>query len=329
MSRLSAIVPCYNGEAGVHELHRRLSAACKAAVGGAYELIYVNDGSTDGTLARLHELAALDAHVVVVNLTRNFGHQLALSAGLTVCRNELVFVLDDDLQDPPELLTPMLQLIEEGADVVYGQRRARAGESAFKKASAAAFYRLLDRMSAVRVPLDTGDFRLMTRRVVDALNAMPEQHRFMRGMVSWVGFRQVPLLYDRDVRYSGETKYSLRKLITLAIDALTGFSVIPLRLSMYLGIFGAVVSFAVLLYSVVSYFLMSIEPGWTSIISVVLFVGSVNMIMLGIMGEYIGRIFMQSKQRPLFLIESVTRGTGPGDPRSTPARHVRQPAEND
>jgi dolichol-phosphate mannosyltransferase len=267
--------------------------------------------------------------VVVVNLTRNFGHQLALSAGLTVCRNELVFVLDDDLQDPPELLTPMLQLIEQGADVVYGQRRARAGESAFKKASAAAFYRLLDRMSAVRVPLDTGDFRLMTRRVVDALNAMPEQHRFMRGMVSWVGFRQVPLLYDRDVRYSGETKYSLRKLITLAIDALTGFSVIPLRLSMYLGIFGAVVSFAVLLYSVVSYFLMSIEPGWTSIISVVLFVGSVNMIMLGIMGEYIGRIFMQSKQRPLFLIESVTRGTGPGDPRSTPARHVRQPAEND
>ena len=136
MSRISAIVPCYNGEAGVHELHRRLSAACKAAVGGAYELIYVNDGSSDGTLARLHELAAHDPHVVVVNLTRNFGHQLALSAGLTVCRNELVFVLDDDLQDPPELLTPMLQLIEEGADVVYGQRRARAGESVFKKASA-------------------------------------------------------------------------------------------------------------------------------------------------------------------------------------------------
>ena len=208
MSRISAIVPCYNGEAGIHELHRRLSAACKAAVGGAYELIYVNDGSSDGTLARLRELAAHDPHVVVVNLTRNFGHQLALSAGLTVCRNELVFVLDADLQDPPELLTPMLQLIEEGADVVYGQRRARAGESVFKKASAVAFYRLLDRMSAVRVPLDTGDFRLMTRRVVDALNAMPEQHRFIRGMVSWVGFRQVPLLYDRDVRYSGETKYS-------------------------------------------------------------------------------------------------------------------------
>jgi dolichol-phosphate mannosyltransferase len=235
MSRISAIVPCYNGEAGVNELHRRLSAACKAAVGGAYELIYVNDGSSDGTLARLRELAAHDPHVVVVNLTRNFGHQLALSAGLTVCRNELVFVLDDDLQDPPELLTPMLQLIEEGADVVYGQRRARAGESVFKKASASAFYRLLDRMSGVRVPLDTGDFRLMTRRVVDALNAMPEQHRFIRGMVSWVGFRQVPLLYDRDVRYSGETKYSLRKLMALAIDALTGFSVIPLRLSMYLG----------------------------------------------------------------------------------------------
>jgi dolichol-phosphate mannosyltransferase len=329
MSRISAIVPCYNGEAGVHELHRRLSAACRTAVGGAYELIYVNDGSSDGTLARLHELAGHDPHVVVVNLTRNFGHQLALSAGLTVCRNELVFVLDDDLQDPPELLAPMLQLIEEGADVVYGQRRERAGESVFKKASAAAFYRLLDRMSGVRVPLDTGDFRLMTRRVVDALNAMPEQHRFIRGMVSWVGFRQVPLLYDRDVRYSGETKYSLRKLMALAIDALTGFSVIPLRLSMYVGIFGTVVSFAVLLYSLVSYVLMRIEPGWTSIISVVLFVGSINMIMLGIMGEYLGRIFMQSKQRPLFLIESVTRGTASGDARSSPVRHVHQPAAND
>jgi dolichol-phosphate mannosyltransferase len=183
-------------------------------------------------------------------------------------------------------------------------------------------------MSAVRVPLDTGDFRLMTRRVVDALNAMPEQHRFIRGMVSWVGFRQVPLLYDRDVRYAGDTKFPLRKMMAFAIDALTGFSVIPLRLSMYVGVFGAVISFAVLLYSVVSHFLMRTEPGWTSIISIVLFVGSVNMIMLGIMGEYIGRIFMQSKQRPLFLIESVTRGTGPGDARSTPARHVHEPAES-
>ena len=181
MLRISAIVPCYNEQDGVYELHRRLSAACKAAVGAAYELIYVNDSSTDGTLARLHELAARDPQVVVVNLARNFGHQLALSAGLTVCRNELAFVLDADLQDPPELLTPMLQLIEEGADVVYGQRRQRAGESVFKKASAMAFYRLLDRASAVRVPLDTGDFRLMTRRVVDALNAMPEQHRLSAG----------------------------------------------------------------------------------------------------------------------------------------------------
>ena len=329
MSRISAIVPCYNEQAGLYELHRRLSSACKAAVGGGYELVYVNDGSTDGTLARLHELAAHDPHVVVVNLTRNFGHQLALSAALTVCSNDLVFILDADLQDPPELLTPMLQLIEEGADVVYGQRRKRAGESVFKKASAGAFYRLLDRMSTVRVPLDTGDFRLMTRRVVDALNAMPEQHRFIRGMVSWVGFRQVPLLYDRDIRYAGETKFPFRKMMGFAIDALTGFSVIPLRLSMYLGVFGAVVSFAVLLYSLVSHFLMRTEPGWTSLISVVLFVGSVNMILLGIMGEYIGRIFMQSKRRPLFLIESVTRSTGPGDPRSSPARHVRQPAEND
>ena len=304
----------------------RLSAACKAAVGGAYELIYVNDGSSDGTLARLHELAAHDPHVVVVNLTRNFGHQLALSAGFTVCRNELVFVLDDDLQDPPELLTPMLQLIEEVPTSFTGSAEgARASRSS--KASAAAFYRLLDRMSEVRVPLDTGDFRLMTRRVVDALNAMPEQLDSPAWSAGWAFARFRCSMTVTCAML--ETKYSLRKLMALAIDALTGFSVVPLRLSMYLGVFGAVVSFAVLLYSLVSHFLVRTEPGWTSIISVVLFVGSVNMIMLGIMGEYIGRIFMQSKQRPLFLIESVTRGMGPGDARPSPARPAYQPAEKD
>jgi dolichol-phosphate mannosyltransferase len=279
--------------------------------------VLVNDGSRDGTLAALQALADRDPHVVVVNLSRNHGHQLALTAGLSVARGDLIFILDADLQDPPELLPEMLARIEDGADVVYGQRRERAGESAFKKLSAKAFYRLISRLSAVDIPVDTGDFRLMTRRVLEVLAAMPEQHRFVRGMVSWVGFRQEPLLYDRDPRFAGETKYPLRKMIGFASDALTGFSVVPLRLAFYLGLLGGLASVALLLYSLIAYMLDDTVTGWTSMMTVVLFVSSIQMIMLGILGEYVGRIFMQSKQRPLFVIESVRRQTD-GEPAPHP-----------
>jgi dolichol-phosphate mannosyltransferase len=301
----------------VEELYRRLSRTCRDTVGDSHEIVLVNDGSRDGTLAALQALADRDPHVVVVNLSRNHGHQLALTAGLSVARGDLIFILDADLQDPPELLPEMLARIEDGADVVYGQRRERAGESAFKKLSAKAFYRLISRLSAVDIPVDTGDFRLMTRRVLEVLAAMPEQHRFVRGMVSWVGFRQEPLLYDRDPRFAGETKYPLRKMIGFASDALTGFSVVPLRLAFYLGLLGGLASVALLLYSLIAYMLDDTVTGWTSMMTVVLFVSSIQMIMLGILGEYVGRIFMQSKQRPLFVIESVRRQTD-GEPAPHP-----------
>lgn len=317
MIRLSAVVPCYNEQDGVEELYRRLSRTCRDTVGDSHEIVLVNDGSRDGTLAALQALADRDPHVVVVNLSRNHGHQLALTAGLSVARGDLIFILDADLQDPPELLPEMLARIEDGADVVYGQRRERAGESAFKKLSAKAFYRLISRLSAVDIPVDTGDFRLMTRRVLEVLAAMPEQHRFVRGMVSWVGFRQEPLLYDRDPRFAGETKYPLRKMIGFASDALTGFSVVPLRLAFYLGLLGGLASAALLLYSLIAYMLDDTVTGWTSMMTVVLFVSSIQMIMLGILGEYVGRIFMQSKQRPLFVIESVRRQTD-GEPAPHP-----------
>lgn len=317
MIRLSAVVPCYNEQDGVEELYRRLSRTCRDTVGDSHEIVLVNDGSRDGTLAALQALADRDPHVVVVNLSRNHGHQLALTAGLSVACGDLIFILDADLQDPPELLPEMLARIEDGADVVYGQRRERAGESAFKKLSAKAFYRLISRLSAVDIPVDTGDFRLMTRRVLEVLAAMPEQHRFVRGMVSWVGFRQEPLLYDRDPRFAGETKYPLRKMIGFASDALTGFSVVPLRLAFYLGLLGGLASVALLLYSLIAYMLDDTVTGWTSMMTVVLFVSSIQMIMLGILGEYVGRIFMQSKQRPLFVIESVRRQTD-GEPAPHP-----------
>ena len=227
---LSVVVPCYNEEDGIRELHQRVTAACQACVGNAYELVLVNDGSSDASWKLMCELSELDKNVVAVNLSRNHGHQLALSAGLQMCRGERVFIIDADLQDPPELLPKMMERMDDGCDVVFGQRIKSEGETAFKKASAFAFYRLLNRMVDIDIPRDTGDFRLMSRRALDILNSMPEHHRFIRGMVSWIGMRQEALPYERAARFAGETKYPLSKMIRFAIDAITGFSVRPLRL---------------------------------------------------------------------------------------------------
>jgi len=307
--RLSAVVPCYNEESGVGELHRRLSAACAAAAPGSYEILYVNDGSRDGTLAALQAIAASDPAIAIVNLSRNHGHQLALTAGLSLAAGERIFVLDADLQDPPELLGEMMRLMDSGADVVYGQRRQRAGESAFKLTTAKAFYRLIDRLSSVKIPVDTGDYRLMSRRVLDAFLAMPEYHRFVRGMISYVGFRQVPLLYDRDQRYAGVTKYPLRKMLGFAVDAITGFSIVPLRLATWLGLATGALSLALILYTLLSWLSGHVVTGWSSLMAAMLLLGSVQLLILGILGEYVGRIFMQSKGRPLFLISEVIRAT--------------------
>lgn len=305
--RLSVVVPCMNEEPGLPELCRRVAAACHAAVDGDYEVILVNDGSTDGTWAAMRRLAEQDGHLVLVNLARNHGHQLALTAGLIISRGQRVLIIDGDLQDPPELLAPMMRLMDEGADVVYGQRRHRAGETFFKTFTASMFYRLLQRLTDVAIPPDTGDFRLMSRRAVDTLNRMPEQHRFIRGMVSWIGFRQVPLLYDRDPRFSGETKYPMVKMLRFAIDAITGFSTFPLRLASILGVAMGFLSLLTLLYAIIGWALGRTVEGWTSLLAVVLIIGSAQLMVLGVMGEYLGRLYMQTKQRPLFVVDEIYR----------------------
>ncbi|MEQ8966275.1 MAG: glycosyltransferase family 2 protein [Azospirillaceae bacterium] len=302
------VVPCFDEEDSLGELHRRVATACDAAVGGNWELVLINDGSRDRTWALMTALAAGDGRVVAVDLSRNHGHQLALSAGLALARGERVLVLDADLQDPPELVGDMMAAMDAGADVVYGQRRRREGETLFKRASAAAFYRMLNRLVDVDIPRDTGDFRLMSRRVVDALVAMPESHRYVRGLVSWLGFRQVALPYDRQERYAGATKYPLRRMMAFAIDAVTSFSTVPLRVASILGLGCAALSMLLLIYALLAWAGGDTIPGWTSVIGVVLLLGSIQLVVAGIMGEYLGRLYLESKRRPLFVVREVVGG---------------------
>jgi dolichol-phosphate mannosyltransferase len=303
---LSVVVPCYNEAEVLPEFYRRITAAC-AKVTDSYEIIFVNDGSSDGTWHLLCALAANDPHLICVNLSRNHGHQLALTAGLSYCRGNRIFIIDSDLQDPPELLPEMMKIIDAGADVVYGRRRSRAGESIIKKATAFLFYRILNFLADQRIPEDTGDYRLITRRVLEVFNAMPENHRFIRGMISWVGFRQVPLLYDRSSRFAGSTKYPLRKMCRFALDAITSFSVRPLRLAFYAGFFLCAISFILLAYSVYAYLVHETVRGWASIMAVLLFFLSAQFMVLGMIGEYIGRLYLEAKHRPLFVVEEVTQ----------------------
>lgn len=305
---LSIIVPCYNEERVIDELCLRAKAAC-ASVGEAnYEIILINDGSRDGTWDKIVAQCNRDRRIFGVNLSRNHGHQLALSAGLSLCSGRRVLVLDADLQDPPELLPQMMRLMDDGADVVYGERRTRSGESAFKKSTAAAFYRLLSSMTDTWIPIDVGDFRLMRCEVVDVLNAMPEQHRFIRGMVSWVGFNQVALTYDRAPRASGKTGYSLSRMIRFALDAITGFSIAPLRFSTYLACSFMIFASFLAIYVLYSWLFVGLVRGWTSLFLGLLVFSSVQLFCLGLMGEYIGRIFVETKRRPLYVIKELCRG---------------------
>lgn len=319
---LSVISPCFNEEGGVIEFYRRVSAAIHKAGVGSYELVLIDDGSTDATWERISQVAGRDPHVVGIKLSRNYGHQAALTAGLARARGELVFVLDSDLQDPPELLEPMRELMQaEGAEVVYGRRRSRKGETVFKRLTAAGFYRLLDAMTDTKIPLDTGDFRLMTARMARVLVSMPERDRFLRGMVSWAGFKQVPYDYDRDERHSGETKYRLRRMVRFASDAILGFSLLPVRIA---GLLSAVFFVALVLllgYVGVSYLFFDPAPGWTSIALIVLTTSSVQLFSLAVISEYVGRIYMDSKQRPLFIVDEIASSApaeqgGVGDDRS-------------
>jgi dolichol-phosphate mannosyltransferase len=312
---LSVVVPCYNEAACLDVLHARVSAAARAVVGDDHEIVLVNDGSRDQSWAVMERLAASDPRLVAINLSRNHGHQLALTAGLDLCAGERILIIDADLQDPPELLGDMLAtMAAESADVVYAVRRKREGETFFKKLTASIFYRVLDRVTDTPIPLDTGDFRLMSRRALDALLSLPEQARFIRGMVAWVGFRQVPFPYDRDERLAGESKYPLGKMIRFALDAVTGFSTAPLRLASHLGLVLTGLSLLLFAYVAIGWLSGSAVQGWTSTMLVVVFLGAAQMFVLGMIGEYLGRLYVESKRRPLYLIADVA---GPARGRAT------------
>ena len=304
---LSIVVPCFNEEQCISACYQRLVASCDRLINDCYEIVFVNDGSTDRTAEILLSIRERDRRVIIVDLARNYGHQLALSAGLSVTRGGRVLVIDADLQDPPELLGDMMAEMDRGADVVYGQRKRRDNESWFKLVSAKLFYRLLSRVASVPIPQDTGDFRLMTRQVVDILNSMPETHRFIRGMVSWIGFKQVPVFYERNSRFAGETKYPMRKMIMLGSDAITAFAIAPLRFVYTLAFAAALLALALILWSIYTFLSEKAVPGWSSLIVVVLTFSAIQLFALGIIGEYIGRIFIQVKGRPMFIIKQIHR----------------------
>jgi polyisoprenyl-phosphate glycosyltransferase len=303
---ISVIVPCYNEEQVMRETHARLMNVLAALSPLRFEIIYVDDGSRDRTPEILVELQATDESVRVIRLSRNFGHQVAVTAGLEHAAGDAVVFIDADLQDPPEVILEMVERWREGYHVAYGMRIDRSGETGFKIWTAKIFYRLINWLSETKMPLDTGDFRLMDRKVVDALLAMPERDRFLRGMVSWVGFRQVAVPYQRAPRHAGTTKYPLLKMIRFATDAVLSFSFIPLRLVTWLGFMTIGLAVAGIIYAVLLR-LYTDEThwvrGWTSIFTAVLFIGGVQLISLGIIGEYLGRIYSEVKQRPLYVVQ--------------------------
>jgi len=305
-TKLSIVAPCYNEEKVLPEFVARVTAICRST-GFKYEIILVNDGSRDLTHAVALRLAQADDHLRVANFFRNFGHQAAVTAGLDLADGDVVVLIDSDLQDPPEVITEMIEKWWDGADVVYGQRRTRSGESHFKLFTAKLFYRLLSWTTDRSIPKDTGDFRLMDRQVVSVLRLMRERHRFIRGMVSWVGGRQEAVLYDRQPRFAGTTSYPFAKMFSFAIDAITSFSVLPLRLLSYSALavlaITALMSIFVFIVRLVNptYFI----PGYTSLMLTIMFFGGINLLAFGIIGEYIGRMYESVKGRPLYVMESV------------------------
>lgn len=303
---ISVVVPCYNEEPVIRETHRRLVEVLGGlGPGSEFELVYVDDGSRDATPLILRELSLDDARVRAVRLSRNFGHQIAVTAGLEHSRGAAVVIIDADLQDPPEVVLKMVGAWQGGADVAYGVRTERAGETRFKLWTAKLFYRFINRLSKVQIPLDTGDFRLMDRRVVEALLAMPERDRFVRGMVAWVGFRQEPVEYARAARFAGTSKYPLLKMLRFAADGVLSFSFAPLRLAIWTGFAAIAVAFAGIVYALALRFFFDESHwvrGWASLFVAVLFMGGVQLISLGIMGEYVGRIYGEVKGRPLYFV---------------------------
>lgn len=313
---LSLVLPIYNEEPVIPELHKRL-AAFLGDVGESWEVIFVDDGSRDRSREMLRALAEQEPRYKVVGFARNFGHQIAITAGVDYAEGEAVVVMDADLQDPPEVVKAMIDKWREGFDVVYAVRTKREGETFFKKVTAAAFYRLLRKMIRIDIPLDAGDFRLMSRQVVIALRSLRETHRFVRGMVSWVGFKQTAVYYERPARFAGETKYPLRKMMRFAIDGVTSFSTVPLRFATWLGMLAGVIAIGAAFWALwTKFFGTGVVPGWTTLMMLVAFGSSAQLLMTGILGEYIGRIYEEVKRRPLYLVS---------EERNLPAREEHGP----
>lgn len=303
----SVIIPLFNEEEVFNESYKRLKNVMDS-LNEDYELIFINDGSTDTTETLVKNTAILDKKVKLINFSRNFGHQIAISAGMDYSSGDAVIIIDADLQDPPELIPKMISKYIEGYDVVYAVRSKRKGETFFKKFSAKLFYRTLKYLTDFNIPVDTGDFRLISRNVCDVLSSLDERNRFVRGLVSWVGFNQIGIEYVRDDRFAGETKYPLKKMLKLSMDGITSFSVKPLKLSIVLGAIIMIIDFLYCIYLIINKLLFNsniIIHGWTSTLIITAFLSGIQLLMLGIIGEYLARIFEESKNRPLYIVKEV------------------------
>lgn len=302
--KVTLVIPMYYEEKVADECYKRVKENLIKLNNYEYEIIFVNDGSTDKTLEILEKIAEKDENVKVISFSRNFGHQAAVTAGLQYVTGDAIVIMDADLQDPPELIQDMLKLWEEGNEVIYGKRKSRAGENAFKLFTAKMFYKTLNALSDVEIPKDTGDFRLVDRKVVDTINYLPEHNKFLRGLFSWVGYKQMPFEYERKERFAGETKYPLKKMLKLASDGIISFSTKPLKLVGALGIISIVISIIILIYALVSYAckLNNLSAGWTSMMVAITFFSGVQLLSIWIMSEYIGRIYDETKQRPQYII---------------------------
>ena len=305
MKKISLIIPMYCEEKVIKECYNRIVKTLGTLEDYEREIIFINDGSRDKTLEILENIASKDKNVKVISFSRNFGHQAAVTAGLKEVTGDVVVIIDADLQDPPEIIPEMLRLWENGNEVIYGKRKKRKGESAFKLFTAKMFYKTLNALSDVEIPKDTGDFRLVDRKVVDAINDMPEHNKFLRGLFSWVGYRQVAYEYERQERFAGKTKYSLRKMLKLASDGIISFSTKPLKILGGIGIFSIIISICILTYALISYIfkLNNLSAGWTSLMVTITFFSGVQLISLWLISEYIGRIYDESKQRPQYIID--------------------------
>lgn len=301
---LSVIVPVFNEEEVIDESYRRLTEIAKN-IKESYEIIFVNDGSSDSTEFKIKNICDGDYHIKLINFSRNFGHQSAITAGMKCSKGKAIIVIDADLQDPPEVMVEMVKKWREGYKVVYGKRISREGETLFKKVTAKVFYRFLNYFSDIKIPTDTGDFRLIDRKVCNVMNGLPEHNRYVRGLVAWVGFSQTGVEFVREKRLAGETKYPLKKMIKFSLDAITSFSSKPLKLAFPIGIIISLCSFLYLAYVLIQKITNQTVPGWASIVAIVLFSNGITFILIGIIGEYIARIYDEVKARPMYVIDEI------------------------